>query len=728
MDKVLLALLMKKVEEKLAEASFSSRLRGPRGQRGAPGRDGKDFSIEEHGETLRQWVKEFALKFEDLTTEQIQALRGPAGRDGRDGRDGKDFNIEEHTEALRAWAQEFALKFEDLSAEQIASLRGPAGRDGRDGRDGKDFKLEEHVAYFENLAHNYALKFEDLTEEHIAKLRGPRGRDGRDGKDFDFAAHADQIEGLIRQAVTEASENLKLKFTDLSAEEIEQLRGPRGRDGRDGKDFNFEEHRGFFEGLKLKFSDLTPEEIDNLRLKFSDLTEQERDSLKLRFSDLTDEDRLSLRGARGPRGQRGSQGPKGEKGDTVVGPMGPRGLPGPRGIAGAPGIHGRDGLDGRDGKDAPYITDIRLEEQRGEIWFVFELSDGSTIETEPVKLPHQTWTVVGGGSAGGGGGGGGGIVPVEDDGTEIVAEPSALNFTGAGVTVSEAGGKAVINIPGGGADGKSAYEIAVENGFSGTEEEWLASLVGPEGPEGPMGPVGVPDVEGYSNINNNQSSEIEVTAMVLPTGKSWWIHTLVQRTTDSEEIYSTELWLATKLATGYRLTKVTTDEESGVDLTLNDDGEFYYTSTNQAGTPDVQKINWKFETIIGDETEDWATIENDQSVAVDVEGMIAGPEKSQFVHYYIERDVDADAVMSDWATLDSVNDLDEVVDIRQTGIAMVTRTQFGNCRLTPMFDDGMAGVTLSIKTDGQFQYVSTDVGGDFPVKKIHWKFFNTLVG
>lgn len=33
----------------------------------------------------------------------------------------------------------------------------------------------------------------------------------------------------------------------------------------------------------------------------------------------------------------------------------------------------------------------------------------------------------------------------------------------------------------GGLDGKSAYQIALENGFVGTEQEWLASLVGPAG-------------------------------------------------------------------------------------------------------------------------------------------------------------------------------------------------------------------------------------------------------
>jgi len=38
-----------------------------------------------------------------------------------------------------------------------------------------------------------------------------------------------------------------------------------------------------------------------------------------------------------------------------------------------------------------------------------------------------------------------------------------------------------------GADGASAYEVAVEEGFVGTEEQWLASLVGPQGPVGPSG-------------------------------------------------------------------------------------------------------------------------------------------------------------------------------------------------------------------------------------------------
>ena len=41
-----------------------------------------------------------------------------------------------------------------------------------------------------------------------------------------------------------------------------------------------------------------------------------------------------------------------------------------------------------------------------------------------------------------------------------------------------------------GADGLSAYEVAKENGFTGTQAQWLASLVGPQGAKGDKGDKG----------------------------------------------------------------------------------------------------------------------------------------------------------------------------------------------------------------------------------------------
>jgi len=48
----------------------------------------------------------------------------------------------------------------------------------------------------------------------------------------------------------------------------------------------------------------------------------------------------------------------------------------------------------------------------------------------------------------------------------------------------------------GGSDGKSAYDIAVENGFEGTVEEWLESLKGPKGDKGDKGDQGVQGPKG----------------------------------------------------------------------------------------------------------------------------------------------------------------------------------------------------------------------------------------
>lgn len=51
-----------------------------------------------------------------------------------------------------------------------------------------------------------------------------------------------------------------------------------------------------------------------------------------------------------------------------------------------------------------------------------------------------------------------------------------------------------------GRDGKSAYEIAVKNGFDGTEEEWLESLKGEQGIQGERGETGAAGKDGVSPV------------------------------------------------------------------------------------------------------------------------------------------------------------------------------------------------------------------------------------
>ena len=49
--------------------------------------------------------------------------------------------------------------------------------------------------------------------------------------------------------------------------------------------------------------------------------------------------------------------------------------------------------------------------------------------------------------------------------------------------------------------GDSAYAVAVDEGFEGTEQEWLDSLVGPTGPQGPQGEQGPTGPQGPAGEN-----------------------------------------------------------------------------------------------------------------------------------------------------------------------------------------------------------------------------------
>ena len=88
---------------------------------------------------------------------------------------------------------------------------------------------------------------------------------------------------------------------------------------------------------------------------------------------------------------------------------------------------------------------------------------------------------------------------------------------------------------GSGPPGKSAYELAVLNGFSGTLTEWLASLVGPAGatgatgatgPQGPKGDKGDPGPAGNGGGSSIRTATVRVTndnLSGLPAAASWAI-------------------------------------------------------------------------------------------------------------------------------------------------------------------------------------------------------------
>ncbi len=83
-----------------------------------------------------------------------------------------------------------------------------------------------------------------------------------------------------------------------------------------------------------------------------------------------------------------------------------------------------------------------------------------------------------------------------------------------------------------GANGKSTFEIAKANGFTGTESEWLASLKGPKGDQGPVGPQGpkgdqgiqgVPGKDGTSGVQGPAGKDGHTPVITISENDTWVI-------------------------------------------------------------------------------------------------------------------------------------------------------------------------------------------------------------
>ncbi|ERH59344.1 MULTISPECIES: hypothetical protein [Bacillus] len=75
--------------------------------------------------------------------------------------------------------------------------------------------------------------------------------------------------------------------------------------------------------------------------------------------------------------------------------------------------------------------------------------------------------------------------------------------------------------------GKSAYDIAVDNGFSGTVEEWLASLkgekgnTGAKGDKGDTGATGAKGATGAAGKDGKSAYELAVQQGFTGTLDEW---------------------------------------------------------------------------------------------------------------------------------------------------------------------------------------------------------------
>lgn len=191
------------------------------------------------------------------------------------------------------------------------------------------------------------------------------------------------------------------------------------------------------------------------------------------------------KGEKGDKGDTGETGPKGDKGDTgATGPQGPKGdtgatgSQGPKGDTGETGPQGPQGPKGADGTMTfEDLTAEQRESLRG--------PKGDTGDTGPQGATGPQGPKGEKGDKGDTGEQG----PKGDTGATGPQGPKgdtgATGPQGPQGTAGETGpqGPAGAN----GSNGKSAYQIWLDAGNSGTEADFLASLTGPQGPAGSSG-------------------------------------------------------------------------------------------------------------------------------------------------------------------------------------------------------------------------------------------------
>ena len=170
----------------------------------------------------------------------------------------------------------------------------------------------------------------------------------------------------------------------------------------------------------------------------------------------------------------GSKGTKGDKGDT--GEKGEDGAPGLNGRDGVDGKDGLNGLDGKDGTDGISIVEVTINDNNE---LVLTFSDNTT---------RNLGVVVGA------------------DGKDGQDGKNGLDGVNGIDGVNGQDGKDGKDGQNGldgkdGQDGKSAYQIAKDHGFDGTEAEWLASLKGEKGEQGIQGIQGEQGIAGKDGQN-----------------------------------------------------------------------------------------------------------------------------------------------------------------------------------------------------------------------------------
>ncbi len=444
-----------------------------------------NYNVEENTELSLLWEKINLIlqKIENIQlTPGLEGKRGLTGLTGENGKDGID--------GKSAYDLARVNGFEGTIEEWLFSLIGANGQDGQDGKDGQDG------------IDGKSFTFDMFTAEEIEILRGPQGPAGKD-------------------AYQQALDN---GFIGTIDEWFEFYRGKRGRPGYNGqpgvggKDLYQMMVEAGYEGSKSEFLEIY------FRILNGEFT-----------GGPTNGDVTVVEGPPGPAGKDGLNGRDGR--DGINGINGRDGLPGIDGRDGKDGTNGKSnyelaledgfvgtltdylqsikGEDGRDGKDlyqialdtgfngteADFLDYMRPKNGKdgkdGEDIYKLAQRIDNFIGTELEFLDSLKGTDGLDGAPG---------KSAYERAVELMVDSVIKRSDSGGISIDGTTGNPdsfkteeewLESLKGiNGQDGGDIYDLAVELGYTGSKEEFLASTMGIEGPAGPAGKDGTNGIDG----------------------------------------------------------------------------------------------------------------------------------------------------------------------------------------------------------------------------------------
>ena len=449
------------------------------GGSGTPGKDGNGIvSIKKTGsEGLKDTYTILYTNGTTTTYEVTNGADGSNGRDGIDGTNGKDgINGTNGTNGKSAYEIAKDNGFVGSEDDWLDSLKGEKGDNGSNGANGLNGK--EVVLRVTSTMIQW--KYDTDTEwNDLIPLNSLKGKDGKDG--INGSNGRDGIDGDNGKEIELRNNSTYIQWRYIGDEnwynliEVSSLRGVDGENGKSA--YELAKDTGYTDTLEkwlesLKGSNGRGIESINWKSSTGGLSagiEGAKDTYEILYDDKTTSTFIIQNGSKGTTGDTGENGISitsaslNDKGELIL-------FFSNNTSTNVGKVKGEDG------------TSVKIKASKEEC---INAGDGYIDENGHLQVKNDSGTFTDAGEIKGPSGRGIKSVTINSEGHLLVVYSDSDEAVDVGLVK--------------GANGKSAYEIAKEKGYDGSEVEWLNSLKGEDGRS-------ILDVQWKSSTKGNESA------------------------------------------------------------------------------------------------------------------------------------------------------------------------------------------------------------------------------